>query len=72
MDGCLYAYRSEDWDTSSSRACELDPLSKEGRRMQRFFFSGATEAELDKQGRVMIPAASSSTEGSAGTSSSPA
>ena len=25
--------------------------------MQRFFFSGATEAELDKQGRVMIPAA---------------
>ena len=25
--------------------------------MQRFFFSGAAEAELDKQGRVMIPAA---------------
>ena len=25
--------------------------------MQRFFFAGATEAELDKQGRVMLPAA---------------
>jgi MraZ protein len=25
--------------------------------MQRFFFSGAAEAELDRQGRVMIPAA---------------
>ena len=25
--------------------------------MQRFFFAGASEAELDKQGRVMIPAA---------------
>ena len=35
----------------------LDPLSKEGRRMQRFFFSGAAEAELDKQGRVGLPAA---------------
>jgi MraZ protein len=34
----------------------MDPLSKEGRRIQRFFFSGAAEAELDKQGRVMIPA----------------
>jgi MraZ protein len=25
--------------------------------MQRFFFSGAAEAELDKQGRVMVPGA---------------
>ena len=58
MDGCLYAYRRDDWDTLvESRLAELDPLSKEGRRMQRFFFSGAVEAELDRQGRVMIPAA---------------
>ena len=58
MDGCLYAYRQDDWEILvESRLAELDPLSKEGRRMSRFFFSGATEAELDKQGRVMIPAA---------------
>jgi MraZ protein len=58
MDGCLYAYRQEDWDKLvDNRLAGLDPLSKEGRRMQRFFFSGAAEAELDKQGRVMIPAA---------------
>jgi MraZ protein len=58
MDGCLYAYRQEDWDRLvESRLAGLDPLSQEGRRMQRFFFSGAAEAELDKQGRVMIPPA---------------
>ncbi len=58
MDGCLYAYRQEDWDKLvDSRLAGLDPLSKEGRKMSRFFFSGAAEAELDKQGRVMIPAA---------------
>jgi MraZ protein len=58
MDGCLYAYRRDDWDKLvQSRLAELDPLSQKGRRMQRFFFSGATEAELDRQGRVMIPAA---------------
>ena len=58
MDGCLYAYRLEDWDKLvESRLAALDPLSQEGRRMHRFFFSGAAEAELDKQGRVMIPAA---------------
>jgi MraZ protein len=58
MDGCLYAYRRDDWEKLvESRLAELDPLSQEGRRMQRFFFSGAVEADLDKQGRVMIPAA---------------
>lgn len=58
MDGCLYAYTREDWERLvESRLAALDPLSKESRLMQRFFFSGAAEAELDKQGRVMVPAA---------------
>ena len=58
MDGCLFAYTRDDWDRLvQGRLATLDPLSKEGRRMQRFFFSGAAETELDKQGRVMLPAA---------------
>jgi MraZ protein len=58
LDGCLYAYRRPDWDRLvDDRLATLDTLSQEGRRMQRFFFSGAAEAELDKQGRVMLPAA---------------
>jgi MraZ protein len=58
MDGCLYAYARADWEgLVSRRLSTLDPLSKEGRRMQRFFFSAATEGDLDKQGRVMVPAA---------------
>ena len=57
LDGCLFAYRRPDWDRLvESRLATLDPLSEEGRRLNRFFFSGAAEAELDKQGRVMIPA----------------
>jgi MraZ protein len=56
LDGCLYAYRRPDWDRLvESRRAAMDPLSPEGRRIQRFFFSGAAEADLDKQGRVMIP-----------------
>lgn len=58
MDGCLFAYTPEDWiSLVRGRLATLDPLSKEGRRMQRFFYAGATEAELDKQGRVGIPGA---------------
>src|SRR4029453_15078946 len=57
LDGCLYAYRRPDWDRLvESRLATMDPLSQEGRRIQRFFFAGASEADLDKQGRVMLPA----------------
>ena len=58
MDGCLYAYTLAEWERLvESRLGSLDPLGVEGRRMQRFFFSGAAVAQPDKQGRVMIPAA---------------
>jgi MraZ protein len=58
MDGCLFAYTREAWENMvGSRLATLNTLSQEGRRMQRFFFSGAIEAELDKQGRVGLPSA---------------
>jgi len=57
LDGCLFAYRREDWGRLvESRLSTLDPLSPETRRLERFFYAGASESELDKQGRVMIPA----------------
>jgi MraZ protein len=56
MDGCLFAYTPPDWQTLvQTRLAKLNPLSKEGRRMQRFFYAGAAETELDKQGRVGLP-----------------
>jgi MraZ protein len=58
MDGCLYAYPRGDWQEQvQRRLAALDPLSKEARTMARYFFAGAADGELDKQGRVMIPAA---------------
>ena len=58
IDDCLVAYTRADWEQLiDSRLAGLDPMSKEGRRMQRHFFSAAMEADLDKQGRVIISAA---------------
>jgi MraZ protein len=34
----------------------LDDFSREGRWMQRYLFSGALQGELDRQGRVALPA----------------
>jgi MraZ protein len=58
MDRCLYAYTRDEWRALvDSQLSLLNPLSPDGRRIQRFFFSGASETELDKQGRVMLPPA---------------
>jgi MraZ protein len=56
MDGCLYAYAADDWQGLAERIRGLDPLSREGRMMQRHFFAGAVSADLDKQGRMVLPA----------------
>ena len=55
MDGCLVVYTRENWDAFvAARMQGLSPFSKEARQMSRFVFAGATEAELDKQGRVIV------------------
>ena len=58
MDGCLSAYTPDEWARAvTSQLAGLDQFSQETRRMRRYFYSGAVEAELDRQGRVMIPGA---------------
>jgi MraZ protein len=58
LDGCLYAYTRDDWQRLvEGQLAQLSQLSREGRLMLRHFFSGAAEADLDKQGRVALPGA---------------
>jgi MraZ protein len=56
MDGCLYVYARGAWDQLAGRISGLDALSAASRKMQRHFFVNATPAEVDKQGRIVIPA----------------
>jgi MraZ protein len=57
LDGCLYVYSRPDWAKLADRVGSLDPLRGEARLMQRYFYASAAEADLDKQGRIVIPAA---------------
>jgi len=58
LDGCLYAWTPVAWENyGDTTLSALHPLSQEGRRMHRHFFSGASETTPDKQGRVSIPSA---------------
>jgi MraZ protein len=58
MDRCLFVFTRGGWDAFVAARLEgLNPFTKEARQMSRFMFAGATETELDKQGRIMLPPA---------------
>lgn len=54
LDGCLFLYPNEEWMSFVSELKNL-PGSKEARQLQRYFMAGASECEMDKQGRILIP-----------------
>ena len=56
LDSCVEAYAATDWTALvEQRLAGLDPLSRETRVLERFYYSGAVEVEPDRQSRVMLP-----------------
>lgn len=56
LDNCLFVYPKSEWHILEEKLKSLPLTSRDARAFVRFFFSGATECELDKQGRILIPA----------------
>jgi MraZ protein len=55
LDNCLFAYPSPEWQQLEQKLKTLPFTRSDARAFTRFFFSGATEVELDKQGRINVP-----------------
>lgn len=55
LDGCLFAFSQNEWLNFESKLKALPLSDKNARNFVRFFLSGATECEIDKQGRFLIP-----------------
>ena len=53
LDKCLFVYPLNEWENIIKKYREL-PNTKEARNFMRFFLSGASECEFDKQGRINI------------------
>ena len=56
LDGCLSIYTNEDWNAFSEKVEALPLTNKNSRTLKRFFLSQASQCEVDKQGRILIPA----------------
>lgn len=54
LDGCLFAYPETEWNAIVSKLKTLPFTKKDARSFMRFFLSGATDCEFDKQGRINI------------------
>lgn len=55
LDGCLYVYTSEQWQSVFQKLAALPTTNKNARWYQRMVLSKAAECEMDSQGRILIP-----------------
>jgi MraZ protein len=55
MENCLFVFSRSEWPSLQDKVQSLPMIKKDARKFTRFFFGGAMEEELDKQGRVLIP-----------------
>ena len=55
LDRCLVAYPLQEWEIIEEKLGSLSLVRQDVKAFQRFFISGATECNFDKQGRVLIP-----------------
>jgi len=56
LDHCLYIYSNEDWETFAKQLSSLPLTNKAAREFVRFFLAGASPVEVDKLGRILVPA----------------
>ena len=54
IENCLFAYPKDNWQKIVEKLGSLPFTKKDARSFNRFFLSGATNAEFDKQGRINI------------------
>jgi MraZ protein len=55
IDKCLFAFPMDEWKKLAEQVSALPLTDTQAREFRRLLFSGATDAELDKQGRVLLP-----------------
>ncbi len=56
IDACLAIFPKGEWDALAAKVAALPLADASSRTFQRFIFAGAFEIDLDRQGRVVLPA----------------
>lgn len=55
LDSCLFVFTKADWEELAKKLVALPMAQANSRAFARLMLAGATHAELDSQGRILIP-----------------
>lgn len=56
FDTCVFGYDKTEWEHEAEKQMTASVTDKTGRMMRRYLFGSAEKAEIDKLGRVVLPA----------------
>ncbi len=56
LDPCLVAYPLREWEAFEERLARLPSFDKSVATLKRIYVSGAVECDIDKLGRLLLPA----------------
>lgn len=55
IEKCIYGFDKARWLQETDKHIDLSLFDNESRKLKRYLYSGASETELDSQGRFVLP-----------------
>ena len=56
FDTCIFGFDTKRWDAEAEKQLTASVTEEKGRQLRRYFFSAAEKVEIDKLGRILLPA----------------
>lgn len=56
FDTCIFGFDRSSWEREAGKHLETPVTDEKGRSLRRYLFSGAQKADIDKLGRILLPA----------------
>lgn len=56
FDACIFGFDKESWEKEATKQLEAPVTDAGARAIRRYMFAGAQKIEVDKLGRILLPA----------------
>lgn len=56
FDACIFGFDRDSWEKEATKQLEAPVTEEKARSIRRYMFAGAQKVEVDKLGRILLPA----------------